>query len=259
MPDRNTDATERFGVRAAAYARARPGYPDFAVAALAQALALPSGATIVDVGCGTGLSCEPFLRAGFAVIGVEPNAPMRAQALERLAGQPRFTAGNGRAENTGLAAGCADLYLAAQAFHWFDVAAARNEALRILRPPARAALIWNDRSAEGSPFALGYEALLREYSPDYLELRHRHERRDRIDGFFGGAPWRTITVTHNDRLDFPRLADRLNSASYIPAPGDDRHEPMMAALQRLFAQTAQHGTVVMEFETRMIVGEMHAP
>jgi hypothetical protein len=33
---------------------------------------------------------------------------------------------------------------------------------------------------------------------------------------------------------------------------------MMAALQRLFAQTAQHGTVVMEFETRMIVGEMHA-
>jgi len=259
MPDRNTDSTLRFGARAAAYARARPGYPDFAVAALARALDLPPGADIVDVGCGTGLSCEPFLRAGFRVVGVEPNAQMRAHAVERLAGQPGFTAHDGRAESTGLAAASADLLIAAQAFHWFDVAQARGEALRILRAPRRAALIWNDRSSEGSAFATGYEALLREFSPDYAELRHRHERRDRIDAFFGDSHWRTVTVGHSDSLDYPRLADRLNSASYVPAPDDPRHEPMMAALQQLFARTAQHGSVVMEFETRMIVGEIRAP
>jgi SAM-dependent methyltransferase len=258
VPETPADSTERFGTRAAAYARARPGYPDFAVAALARALGLAAGATVVDLGCGTGLSCEPFLRAGFAVIGVEPNAAMRAHAVERLGGQRGFTAVDGRAESTGLAPASADLLIAAQAFHWFDVPAARREALRILRAPARAALIWNDRRSEGSIFAAGYEALLLRHSRDYLELRHRHERRDRIDDFFGGARWRTITVTHSDELDYARLADRLNSASYVPPPGDERHAAMMDELQQLFSETAQHGVVTMEFETRVLCGEMQS-
>ncbi len=250
------DATERFGIRADAYARARPGYPDFAVSALAQAFALAPGATVVDLGCGTGLSCEPFLRAGFTVLGVEPNPPMRAHAVERLGPLAGFRAVDGRAEATGLDDACADLLIAAQAFHWFDVEATRAEALRILRPPARAALIWNDRRAQGSPFAAGYEELLRRHGTQYLELRHRHERRDRIDAFFAGLPWRTITVTHGDELDYPRLADRLDSASYVPGPADPGHGPMMAELQQLFARTARHGVVTMEFETRILYGRM---
>jgi len=250
------DSTERFGDRAGAYARARPGYPDFAVSALAQALDLQPGATIVDLGCGTGLSCEPFLRAGFTVVGVEPNAAMRAHAIERLGRKSGFRAVDGRAEVTGLDAACADLLVAAQAFHWFDVPAARAEALRILRAPARAALLWNDRRAAGSPFATGYEDLLRRYSTEYLELRHRHERSDRIDEFFGSSRWRTLTVTHDDELDYPRLADRLNSTSYVPAAADTRHAAMMADLQQLFAQTARHGVVTMEFETRVVYGQI---
>lgn len=250
----SVDPTERFGSRAQAYARARPGYPDFAVAALAQALDLQPGATVVDLGCGTGLSCEPFLRAGFAVVGVEPNAAMRAHALERLGHQAGFRVVDGRAEDTGLDAASADLLIAAQAFHWFDVAAARREALRVLRPPAYAALIWNDRRGEGSPFASGYEDLLRRYSTEYLEVRHRQDRRDRIEAFFGSGRWRTLTVTHSDELDYPRLADRLNSASYVPAPADPRHAPMMADLQQLFTKTARHGLVTMEFETRILCG-----
>jgi len=251
-----TDSTERFGARAGAYARARPGYPESAISALAQALGLRPGAMVVDLGCGTGLSCEPFLRAGHAVVGVEPNAEMRAHALARLGTHERFTVVDGRAEATGLAAGTADLLVAAQAFHWFDVPATRSEALRILRAPARAALIWNDRCAEGSPFARGYEDLLQRYSTEYLELRHRHGRNDRIDDFFGRGRWQTLTVRHHDELDFPRLADRLNSASYVPAPGDPRHGTMIADLQHLFTQTAQQGAVRMEFETRVIYGEI---
>ena len=248
------DATERFGRRASAYARARPGYPDAAVAALSQALGLRAGATVVDLGCGTGLSCEPFLRAGFTVIGVEPNAPMRAFALERLGSIGGFRAVDGRAEATGLPAQCADLLIAAQAFHWFAVAATRAEALRVLRAPPQAALLWNDRLADGSAFARGYEALLRNFSDEYLEVRHRHERPERIDAFFGGSHWHSITVAHSDDLDLPRLADRVNSASYMPAPDHPRYAPMMAALRELFADTARDGVVTMQFETRILFG-----
>jgi SAM-dependent methyltransferase len=252
------DPTERFGNRAKAYARARPGYPPQAIDALAQALRLPAGAQIVDLGCGTGLSCEAFLRAGFGVVGVEPNEAMRLHAQRLASVWPRFAVVAGRAEATGLDEGQADLVVAAQAFHWFDVAATRAEALRILRRPALAALVWNDRRAEGSAFAEGYEALVRRFSPDYLEIRHRHERTDRVAGFFGHVDWATIRVEHADLLDYATLAQRMSSASYLPTPGQPDHAPMMAELQALFDGTAREGAVCMEFETRVLFGEIAA-
>jgi SAM-dependent methyltransferase len=223
---------------------------------LAQSLQLPPGAQIVDLGCGTGLSCEAFLRAGFAVIGVEPNEAMRRHAQSLSSTWPHFRVVNGRAEATGLDGAQADLVVAAQAFHWFDVGPARAESLRILRRPALAALIWNDRRAEGSAFSEGYESLVRRFSPDYLEIRHRHGREDRLAEFFGHKTWRTISVEHDDLLDLPTLAERLNSASYMPKAEDPSHPQMMVELQALFDATAHDARVRMEFETRILFGEI---
>ena len=250
------DPTQRFGARAKAYARARPGYPDAVVAALAQALPLAAGSTVVDLGCGTGLSSEAFLRAGFRVIGIEPNEAMRAQAAQLSAAYPGFVVLAARAEATTIPEASADLVIAAQAFHWFDVAAARLEALRILRRPPRAALLWNDRRAEGSEFARGYEELLLRFGTDYREVQRRHAQTEHIAQFFGGAHWHTLRVAHTTPLDFEALADRLNSASYVPPAGDARYGPMMQSLRELFRATERDGRVQMEFETRVHYGEM---
>ena len=94
--------TERFSDRAAVYTRGRPTYPDAIVAHLRAAGALPEHGVVVDIGVGTGLSSEPFLRAGYAVIGVEPNAPMRAVGDERLAHYGRYRSVDGSAEETTL-------------------------------------------------------------------------------------------------------------------------------------------------------------
>jgi SAM-dependent methyltransferase len=248
--------TERFGERAQDYARARPGYPPDIVPELGRCLGLSPPACIVDLGCGTGLSSAPFLRAGYRVIGVEPNEAMRRHALSLQSAWPALTVRDGRAEATGLDDACADLVIAAQAFHWFDVPAARAEALRILRRPARAALIWNDRRDAGSDFATGYEALVRRFSPDYLEIRHRHGREDRVAQFFGAGRWREIRIAHADLLDSETLAQRLSSASYMPTPASPLYPAMMAELQALFAATAADGRVRMEFETRVLYGEI---
>ncbi len=258
MSVQESDPTRRFDGRAQVYARARPGYPDSAIAQLCREICLESGSVVVDLGCGTGLSSEPFLRAGHRVIGVEPNAAMRSQALTRLAQAPQFCAMDARAEQTALPAASADLVIAAQAFHWFDVAGARAEALRILRPPARAALLWNDRRAEGSDFSHGYEQLLRRFSKDYAEIRHRHERHDQVREFFGHARWRTITCAHGTPLDYRTLAERLNSASYVPAHNEPGYDAMMQALRELFDATAHEGAVRMEFETRILFASIAA-
>ncbi|HYA66235.1 MAG TPA: class I SAM-dependent methyltransferase [Burkholderiaceae bacterium] len=250
------DPTRRFGTRAAAYARARPSYPDAAVAELSHALKLAKGCLVVDLGCGTGLSSEVFLRAGFRVIGIEPSELMRLHAMGLADRYPGFTVLDGRAEATAVDAGCADLVIAAQAFHWFDVAAARREALRISRRPAQAALLWNDRRTDGSEFALGYEQLLRRFCTDYAELQQQHARPERVTAFFGNERWRTIQVAHSTPLDLQTLTDRLNSASYVPAATDPRHSVMMRSLRELFVATAREGVVQMEFATRVHFGQI---
>ncbi len=250
------EPTERFSDRAAVYTRGRPTYPDAIVAHLRTAGALPLDGVVVDLGVGTGLSAEPFLRAGHSVIGVEPNAAMRAVGDERLAHYGRYLSVNGGAEATTLEAHRAHLVIAGQAFHWFDAARAGREARRILVPGGWAALIWNDRPATGTPFLEGYEALLKTYGIDYDKISHRHVDEDAIGRFF--APTRPqLAYFDNPRtLSREELAALVGSASYMPPPGHPRHAEMSAALARLFDAHAVEGRVAMNYRTRMHYGSL---
>jgi SAM-dependent methyltransferase len=248
-------STERFGNRAAVYTRGRPTYPDAIVAHLRGEGLLPQDAIVVDLGVGTGLSAEPFLRAGHAVIGVEPNAAMRAAGDERLAGS-RYRSVSGRAEATGLPAQCADLVIAGQAFHWFDPTRAGVEARRVLRPGGAAALIWNDRPPTGTPFLAGYESLLHTYGVDYAQVSHRHVDEEAIRAFFRPGVPRTAYFENPRSLGFVELVALVGSASYMPTPGQPGHDEMSAALGRLFDEHAVGGRVHMNYRTRMHYGPL---
>ena len=252
------DSTERFSDRVDAYVAARPSYPESLALALKRRWNLADGAAVADVGSGTGLSCVPFLRARFAVIGVEPNAPMRAAGDKFLAAYPNFRSIAGTAEATALPDASVDAVIAAQAAHWFDAPAARREALRILRRPPHAALIWNDRVSAGSAFAEGYEALLLEFGTDYAEVRHRHAQHDLVAAFFGHPHAEELKFDNPTHLDFETLLARLNSASYVPRPDSSAYAPMVAQLRLLFEQTAVHGRVQMDYVTRVFFGDIHA-
>jgi ubiquinone/menaquinone biosynthesis C-methylase UbiE len=248
-------ATERFSDRADAYVRGRPSYPQAIVEQLQKVGALKRGQTVVDVGVGTGLSAEPFLRSGYVVIGVEPNEPMRIvgdqQLREYVNNDGTYRSVAGTAEATTLPDDSADLLIAGQAFHWFDVPRAAIEARRILRPGGWGALIWNDRQSTGSAFLAGYEALLRTHGIDYAKLIHRHIDEKAIAQFF--APAQTAVVTFDNPRDLERedLLALAGSASYLPAPGDPRHVAMLLALNALFDTHAKNGTVQMMYRTRM--------
>jgi 2-polyprenyl-3-methyl-5-hydroxy-6-metoxy-1,4-benzoquinol methylase len=55
---------------------------------LAVALALPPGARILDVGCGSGWLCEYFARFGYSVTGIDISPELIAMAYERLGKVP---------------------------------------------------------------------------------------------------------------------------------------------------------------------------
>jgi len=252
------DSTERFTERAGDYAAARPGYPAAIATTLIAEMKLPPSAVVADVGSGTGLSCEPFLRAGLTVIGVEPNEAMRAEGDRQLAQFARFRSVAGTAEATTLADASVDLLIAAQAFHWFDIQPARAEALRILKRPPNAALIWNDRVSTGDAFAEGYEQLLLDFGIEYTKIRHRHAHEDSVAAFFGHREFRVANFPNPTVLDWTTLVARANSASYVPKADHPNYAPMSARLRQLFDESQRGGRVTMDYVTRVFYGALAA-
>jgi len=250
------DPRARFSDRVEAYVRSRPGYPPELIPVLEKEAGLVPSHSVADIGSGTGLLSLLFLRFGNETFAVEPNAKMRAAAESILGDEPAFHSVEGSAEATTLPAESIDLAAAGQAFHWFDRERTRVELARILRPPRRVALVWNDRRTSGSAFSEGYEALLRRHGTDYGAVDHKNLGDAVFEAFFRPGPWSVHTLENRQEFDREGLRQRVRSSSYTPPPDDPRHAPMMEELDRLFDRTAEIGHVVMEYETKVFIGRV---
>ncbi len=245
------DPTERFSDRVRDYVRYRPRYPAGLIPLLKEQTGLKPGWTIADIGSGTGFSAEPFVQNGNVVFGIEPNDAMREAAEQLFAGKARFISVKGTAENTTLEGNAAELVIAGQAFHWFDLERARAEFRRILKSPQWTALFWNTRRTEASPFMQAYEDLLLHHGTDYHQVRH--DRTEVPDRFFAKAPSRFV-LPYGQSLDYDGIRGRLLSSSYTPPEGDPRREPMLAELRRIFDTHALGGTVRLDYNTEITLG-----
>jgi SAM-dependent methyltransferase len=248
------DTVRRFDDRVDDYARWRPGYPA-QVAAVLHAAGLPRRATLADVGSGTGKLAATLLDAGHRVLGVEPGDAMRAAAQRALGEHPRWRQVAGRAEATGLSAGCVDAVVAGQAFHWFEPDATRAEFLRILRPDGLVALVWNDRNLQDCPLLAEYERLLVAHAPGYAALERRGDGDDGVRAFFSPAEPRVSSLPNVQRLLWDGLVGRARSASYLPLAGPG-HDAFFAGLRAAFERHARDGAVDLLHDTRVYVGRL---
>lgn len=251
-----TDPTRRFSDRVDAYVRYRPSYPAAVLEILRARCGLTPASIVADIGSGTGLLTEPFLKHGNPVFAVEPNPEMRAAGERLLAHYPGFVSVPGTAEATTLADHSIDLITAGQAFHWFDRAQARAEFARILRPGGWVALIWNERETETTPFLRDYETLLQTYATDYAQVDHRQIDDTVLADFFHPHPMTVETLQNRQDFDLDGVRGRLLSSSYAPAAGHPNHEPMLAELARLFAAHAVDGRVAFTYTTKVYLGRL---
>jgi SAM-dependent methyltransferase len=204
---------------------------------------------LIDVGSGTGISSRLFAARGLEVIGLEPNADMRAAAAATAvdARVPRPTYREGTAEATGLPDEAADVVLAAQAFHWFERDAALAEFYRVLKPDGWLVLVWNERN-ERDPFTAAYGTVIRT-APDASVVEVPRGQAGAVlltSPLFRDAE--RVVFANEQVLEEEELLGRAFSASY--APRDPSTATAWAnSLRIVFSRHQQEGKVVLRYET----------
>jgi SAM-dependent methyltransferase len=249
------DPTQRFSNRVENYLKYRPGYPHEIIDLLKAECGLTPALAIADLGSGTGLWSEMFLKEGNRVFGVEPNAEMRSAGEKTLAKYANFVSINARAEHTTLPDHSIDFVTAGQAFHWFNREQARLEFLRILKTTGWVVLAWNGFRVEKSPLVAGYQQIILRHGTDYQEVR-REVTGLNLESFFAPGCYKSAQFEHQQLFDFEGLKGRLLSASYAPQADHPTFDLMIEELRHLFDTTEKDGKVAFDYDTEVYYGKI---
>ncbi len=256
------DTLDRFSNRVDNYIKFRPDYPVEIIAFLKQQGFLKRDSMIADIGSGTGISSELFLKEGYKVIGVEPNKEMREAAERLLKSYPNFKSIDATAENTGLENGSVDLIVAGQAFHWFDKEKCKEEFKRILKPGGLVVLMWNDRRTDTTQFLQAYEDFIKMFATDYLQVNHKNIDEKIFNSFFTNlhagkeGDYKMESFLNYQYFDLAGLKGRILSSSYMPAEGHKDFDFMMSVLKKIFTRFAEDGKVTIEYDTKLYFGKI---
>lgn len=131
---RNRARASSFGANAELYDRSRPRYPE----AMVDELLAGAPASVLDVGCGTGLLGRSFHERGIPVLGVEPDAQMAGVARRHGIDVEVATFEAWDPEGRTF-----DLLVAGQSWHWVEPARGARKAAEVLAPGRTVACAWN--------------------------------------------------------------------------------------------------------------------
>jgi ubiquinone/menaquinone biosynthesis C-methylase UbiE len=235
--------TERFTGRAELYDTYRPGYPDSMFDYIYENL-IDTDADIADIGAGTGILSEGFLKRGSDVYCVEPNSDMRDALVNRLFDIDGFVLVEGTAEDTLLGDNSVDLVTAAQAFHWFDTAAFFKESKRILRKGGSIAIIYNKRD-ENSALTKEAMALSEQFGPSPVRNETINETLNTLvkDG------WTFKTFKNNISVNAEGFVGDMLSSSHAPLKGEAGYEEYVRELKKLFGKFENGGRLTIPYNT----------
>jgi ubiquinone/menaquinone biosynthesis C-methylase UbiE len=200
-----------FDREAAAYERARPGYPPECTAWFVEHLGIGPGRDVLDLAAGTGKFTrllEPF---GARIVAAEPVDGMR-DVLHRTS--PAVPVVASTAERLPFRAASFDAITVAQAFHWFDAAAALEAAARVLRPGGRLGLVWNarDRSA---PHVDALWSIMDRVEKNAPWRNHEEWRESAFTDTPHFGPLHEATFHHEQLMTVDQVVERFQSVSHV--------------------------------------------
>lgn len=236
------DPRKRFGAAAEHYDRCRPSYPSALVDWILATSGVRPGSRVADVGCGTGIATRLFADRGLEAIGIDPSEEMLAFARRR--GQGRYV--RAEAAATSLVTGAVDLVVAAQCFHWFELAPTLAEFRRVVRSQGWCVAFWNLRSA--TAFSDEYDALLRAGTSQYDVMQRQEAAPAALRAGVGVARVREAEFENAQMLDRDGLRGRAYSSSCVTHGVADR-AAFDRALLAVFDRHQRGGRVEIRYRT----------
>ena len=231
MSARTHAAVQGFNLAADAYERGRPEYPEAAIAFLAEAMAVPQGGLVVDLGAGTGKLTRALDRWPVRRVAIEPTPAMRTEFRHRLPEVPLLAA---VAEAIPIRTGAADGVVVGQAFHWFRQPESYREIARVLGPTGHLGLIWNLRD-ESLPWTKRLARLI-ESETGGIPRSRSAEWKKSLEGASEFGPLEPRTFPHVQRADVSTVVDRVLSISTIALLPGPRRQAIAAEVRRILAE-----------------------
>lgn len=243
--------TSRFDGRGEIYAKARPKYAAEFFDYLKNTMHIPAGSVFADVGSGTGIFTEQLLHCGYAVYAVEPNDDMRRKAEEKLTRADRFVSVCGSDVHMNLPDHSVDYITAAQAFHWFDAEAFRQECRRVLKPGGQVIVVYNSRD-EKAACTQALADVRRRYTPGFRGFSNGIGD-EKCIAFFAGkcVVFRTDNTQIYDRQGY---INRVLSSSYSLKAEDDRYAAYLKEINGIFDRFSADGRIAVPTETVAYIG-----
>jgi SAM-dependent methyltransferase len=218
------------------YERGRPGWPPKAI----DVPSLPSSATVLELGAGTGKLTRLLIPRFRRVVAVEPSEAMRRLLVQLGAGAEVIA---GSAEEIPRRSGSVDAVYAAEAFHKFEAERALSEIERVLQPQAVLVLMWNLPAGPTEPSIAAAEELLRRRSPDPFELAYDplDLNSDRYSSGawrepFAGSPFEALQearLRHVQTIDADGLVAFFASMGWIADLPDVDRLPLLEEVRSL--------------------------
>lgn len=234
-----------FGRDPAAYAFARPEYPDAVYSLLEARCGLGPGARVFEIGAGSGLATRELLRRGAGPLTVlEPDARFARYLRRSLRPAPgSLTIRAERFEAARLPSGAFDLGVSATAFHWLPERRALGKVARLLRPGGWWAAWWTVFGDPGHPseFQRAIDPLFRRVptgprSQLRAQVPPQLDRRARVAALRGTGTFRRVSCRLERgriRYETPRLVALYATFSPIALLPARRRREFLGALARI--------------------------
>ncbi|WP_276943993.1 class I SAM-dependent methyltransferase [Ferrimicrobium acidiphilum] len=238
-----TSFGRQFGLNAATYDNVRPGYPDELFDMLADIL--PTGATVLEIGAGTGIATRELLGRGLRVLAVEPDDEMARQLSRQTVGDLEVVITD--FESYRGARRSFDAVVSAQAWHWFAGAWALRCVKRLLRHDGIFAAWWNIGTVTDDRLGRELAAVFQETSHRLPVLFRRPDLNETIDelarllhgdlGFSRVEPLRYLSSVQYEPWKFVALMSTMSEVLVLES--DDRERVLGRLSDRLGDQVLE--------------------
>jgi len=245
---------EYFDTVARLYDSARPGYPSLMFHDLIWLSGVSAGDAVLDIGCGTGKSTEPFAKRGFKVTALDPGANMLAVCRERLSSYTEVRYEQAAFETWSSDGEAFDLVVSGTAFHWV-APNGHAKLLDVLKPNRSVGVFWHTFLNGRDPFYDRLDEIYRQHAPSLYvtDLHSAQELADRqkelqLLSWEGFGDWRIIRYYDNVRYDADGYLNLLRTwSTHVDLPPE-----FFRAVSRAIHDVGGH--VVKPIRTTLCVG-----